>query len=308
MTKQTRPNNSSATPTVRMAIGIVLILLAAGIWYISSRPEKTGSAVQFTHIHGLGFSPDGRQLMVPAHDGILIYSGGHWTASDLPTHDYMGFSVTNTGFYSSGHPAFRSNKINPLGLISNNGDQVITTHAFEGEFDFHIMGVGYQNHAVYVFNPSATASLPTGLNYTLDDGRTWIQSQAQGLSGNPVQIAVHPTESTTIAVATENGLFLSYDGGNVFTSIVQNAPVSAVSFAPDGNTLVFGYQSLTTYALETSETVALHSPDTSDNDPIGFIAIHPLTQEIAITTFNKDIYLSSDTKQTWKQIVKQGIG
>jgi hypothetical protein len=57
------------------------------------------------------------------------------------------------------------------------------------------------------------------LYYTIDDGQVWEQSQAQGLAGSPSQLAVHPTLSETVAIATDTGLYLSGDHGNTFTRI-----------------------------------------------------------------------------------------
>lgn len=291
-----------------IVLGAVVITLL-GLWYVSSRTSSTGETVQFRHIHGLGFSADGRQLFVPAHDGLLIFESGQWTVPDLPVHDYMGFSSTDNGFYSSGHPGPGSALVNPLGLI-NSVDQgrTLNTLAFEGETDFHVMGVGYTNHAVYVLNPAQNSRLSVGLHYTLDDGQTWEQSRVQGISGAPIQIAVHPTESNVVALATEGGLFLSNDYGSTFTQVSQDAPISAASFDPDGSRLFFGYQSLSVYNLENDQITALQTPTITGNDAVGYIAINPVLDELAFATFNKDIYLSADNGQLWESIAQQGVG
>ncbi|MGH2535886.1 MAG: F510_1955 family glycosylhydrolase, partial [Candidatus Promineifilaceae bacterium] len=115
---------------------------------------------EFPHIHGLGFSADGRQLFVPAHDGLRLFSDGQWQIPDAPAHDYMGYAPADDGFYSSGHPHPSSGLVNPLGLVkSTDGGQTLTRLGFEGESDFHLMGVGYQNHAIYVVNPRANSRL-----------------------------------------------------------------------------------------------------------------------------------------------------
>lgn len=96
------------------------------------------AGVELPHIHGLGFSPDGRQLIVPAHDGLRIYREGKWLIPPTPAHDYMGFAATNDGFYSSGHPHPSAGLVNPLGLIkSTDGGQTLTQLDFAGESDFH---------------------------------------------------------------------------------------------------------------------------------------------------------------------------
>lgn len=99
---------------------------------------KGSAEVTFPHMHGMGFSADGRQLVMAAHDSIRTYVDGAWTRPDVPAHDYMGYTPTNNGFYSSEHPAPESNLVNPLGLIkSTDGGKTFSTLRFNGETDFH---------------------------------------------------------------------------------------------------------------------------------------------------------------------------
>lgn len=312
-TKPRTRKNAAQTKSLLMrrpAISaIILAGLAAAVLLYFGRPQGAGTAVQFRHIHGLGFSSDGRQLLVPAHDGLLIFEAGGWMASDLPVHDYMGFSPTDNGFYSSGHPGPGSNLVNPLGLVSSSdGGRTLNTLAFEGESDFHVMAVGYENHAVYVLNPAQNSQLSVGLHYTLDDGQTWEQSRAQGISGTPIQLAVHPTEANVVALAAEGGLFLSNDYGSTFTRVSRDAPVTSASFDLDGSRLFFGYQSLSVYDLDTGGIETLPTPTIASNDAVGFIAANPVSDEIAFATYNKDIYFSVDNGQSWEQIAQQGVG
>ena len=294
------------TPVIAAIVLIALVL--AGLLYLS-RPQNTANAVQFRHIHGLGFSADGQQLFVPAHDGIVVYQNGRWEVSNLPVHDYMGYSAVNDGFYSSGHPGSGSNLVNPLGLIrSTDGGQTITRLSFEGESDFHLMSVGYRNHAIYVLNPSPNSRLSAGLHYSLDDGQTWEQSAGQGISGNPIQIAVHPTEAQTIALAAAGGLFMSNDYGDTFTRVGEITPISAAAFDPDGGRLLFGYQSLYAYALATGQITSFQSPALTGEDALNYIALNPQSEQIALATFNRNTYFSQNDGQTWEQIAEEGSG
>lgn len=305
--------NASETKSFMIRRTVIAVIILVGLAVLGllyfSRLQNTGDTVQFRHIHGLGFSADGRQLLVPAHDGLLIFEEGQWMIPDLPVHDYMGFSPTDNGFYSSGHPGPGSNRVNPLGLVSSSDEgRTLNTLAFEGESDFHVMGVGYANHAVYILNAAPNSRLAVGLYYTLDDGQNWEQSQSRGISGAPVQIAVHPTEASIVALAAEDGLFLSNDYGDTFTQVSQDAPISSAAFDPDGSRLFFGYQSLNVYTLENGETTALLTPSITENDAVSFIAVNPVSDEIAFATFNKDIYFSADNGQSWQQIARQGTG
>ncbi len=296
----------------------VLALLVFGGWYALGRAqgvterthEHSGDGVDLPHIHGLGFSPDGQQLFVPAHVGFRVFADGAWLTPDVPAHDYMGYVATDDGFYSSGHPDPASGLANPLGLVkSTDGGKTLIKLGFEGESDFHLMGVGYQNHPIYVLNPAPNSTLPAGMYYSLDDGKTWQQSAMQGVTAQPIQIAVHPTEANIVALATEDGLLISSDHGDTFERIGEAGPVTAASFSPSGERLLFGYNTLYVYDLASKQIYALQTPGISADDAIGYIAVNPVrSDEIAFATFGRDIYLSQDGGQSWQQITQSGTG
>lgn len=268
------------------------------------------TVVEMPHIHGLGYTADGRQLFVAAHDGLRVFAGGRWSIPDLPAHDYMGYAATDSGFYSSGHPHPAAGLVNPLGLVkSGDGGQTLTTLGFEGESDFHLMGVGYRNHAIYVFNPTPNSRLAVGLYYSLDEGQSWQQSALQGLTANPIQIAVHPTEANRIALATEGGLLLSSDYGDTLAPVGGSGPVTAVAFAPQGDRLLFGAQTLSAYTLADEQVAKLPDPPISSDDAMAYLAINPTqADEITLATFQRHIYRSVDGGQSWLQIVEAGRG
>jgi hypothetical protein len=266
------------------------------------------SPITIPHIHGLGYSPDGKQLIVPAHDGLRLYVDGQWQRPPVPAHDYMGFVVTDDGFYSSGHPDPTSGMTNPLGLIkSTDGGQTVTTLGFVGETDFHFMAVGYHNHALYVGNPAPNSQLQAGIHYSLDTGKSWQSSKLSGVTGQLIQMAVHPHEAAIVVLSTEEGLFLSQDYANTFQPIVEPGPVTAVTFTRDGNQLAFGFQHILIYDLARGESTSLPSPGLAAEDAISHIAINPTqSAELAVATFNRDIFLSKDNGQQWIQLVDDG--
>lgn len=301
-----------------------LLVIAIGIWY-GTRPAPSQTAdpahpvgiadrehtgVNIPHLHGLSFSADGRQLIVPAHDGLRIFANGAWSAPDLPAHDYMGYAATDNGFYSSGHPAPGSSLINPLGLVkSTDGGNVLTQLGFAGESDFHIMAVGYRSHTIYVINPAPNARLAAGLAYSRDDGRTWQRSAAQGITQAPIQLAVHPTDPAVVALATEAGLLLSTDYGNTFRAIDANGPVTAAAFSQDGTSLFYGTRTLSAYDFARGAITTRALPSLDAQDALSYIALNPAqSQELAVATFARHIYTSVDGGQTWKQIVHAGAG
>lgn len=322
MKKQTaQPQSKKAflsTPILLMTAAVVGFLIL-GIWMVSNAQDDSPSAndssnenqstIEIAHIHGMGFSSDGRELYVPAHYGLVVFGDNRWHIPDLPVNDYMGYTPVDEGFYSSGHPGVGTDLINPLGLVkSTDGGRTLTTLDFSGETDFHVLGVGYKNHAIYILNPSPNSKLSAGMHYSLDDGTTWQPCRAERMPSEVLQIAVHPINANIVAVATPNGVFLSYDYGATFETIGQNVPVAAVAFDPSGESLFFGYQTLHKYSLATEQTETLSTPAFAPEDGISYIAVNPVSDEIVFATFSKDIYLSQDTGQTWEQIAQQGVG
>ncbi len=263
--------------------------------------------IEMPHIHGMDFAGDGASLTVAAHDGLRLFADGEWLIPDVPVNDYMGFSPVDEGFYSSGHPGPDSALPNPLGLIkSTDGGATINTLKFSGESDFHLMDVGYYSHATYVINGRPNSELSTGLFYSLDEGESWQQSAAQGVTAQPIAMAVHPTQPEVVAIATEGGLFFSTDHGNTFTLLAQSAPATAASFSPAGDRLFFGYQTITAYELESGELSPVAAPSIAADDAIAYLAVSSQAVEMAVATFNRNIYFSEDDGNGWTTIVEDG--
>jgi hypothetical protein len=264
--------------------------------------------VELPHVHGMGFSGDGQSLSVAVHDGLRIFSRGRWLVPEITPHDYMGYTVTSEAFYSSGHPAPGSSLRNPLGLVkSTDGGETLAQLGFESESDFHVMDVGYYSHIIYVVNLQANSKLASGVHYSLDDGANWRQAALNGFTGQPVAIAVHPTEANVLAMTTADGLFLSEDYGDNFASVSSSTPATAVEFSPDGKILFFGYLTLSRYQLENGLVESVSIPEIAADDAIAYIAVTPVdSAEIAFATFHRHIFHSVDSGQTWHAIAKNG--
>jgi photosystem II stability/assembly factor-like uncharacterized protein len=264
------------------------------------------------HIHGLSYSADGKQLYIPMHHGLAIYSGSQWSKAPGPAHDYMGFAVTREFFYSSGHPAPGVPLQNPFGLIkSKDQGQTWDPLGLSGEADFHLLATSYQTNTVYVFNAEANSRMPRpGLYYTTDSGKEWRAVQGTGLVGNPASLAVHPTQDKVVAVGTPSGVYLSQDYGAQFQRLADAPQVLAVFFAVDGQHLWFssfdGTPSLSRVQWQTGQSEPVALPPL-DQDTVTYIAQSPVNiQEWAIATYKRDVYVSVDHGRTWQQIAKQG--
>jgi hypothetical protein len=294
-------------------ISIIALVLSGGLSLFQNADETP--SVFFPDIHGLGYTKDGKKIYVPAHDGLKVYSDGQWVAPKSEKNDYMGFSMVDDGFYSSGHPGRDSNMKNPFGVVkSTDGGKTLNVLDEElyGKMDFHLMDVGYKSHAIYLFNPQPNAKMnETGLFYTMDETKTWNQGKMEGLNGQPISLAVHLTEKSTVAVGTQDGVYLSKDFGESFENIINNVQATALSFDNQGNLLIGGLGNevvLLHFNIESKEKIQMNIPSLTE-DAISYIAKNPTDKEsIVFTTFKKDIYLTNNNGQTWSEIADEGKG
>ena len=268
--------------------------------------------VTFTHIHGLGYTSDGGEIYVPAHDGLRVYKDGSWAIpAEGNSNDYMGFTMFENGFYSSGHPGPNSDLPNPLGIVrSTDKGKTVETLGLTGEVDFHGMTVGYETEEFYVFNPAQNSQMDQpGFYYSTDQAKTWKQSELAGIEGQAIALAAHPTEAGVVAIGTDQGVFLSKDHGDSFEKLSISGAVSAVSFGHQNNLLVATQTdkvSLFQIDLATKETVKQSVPDLGE-DAISYIKQNPVNQdEFVFATNNRSIYMSNDGGKTWVQSVDKG--
>jgi photosystem II stability/assembly factor-like uncharacterized protein len=277
-------------------------------------PLGHAGAVTLTHVHGLAYSTDGKQLMVPSHHGLAVYHEGKWSKAPGPQHDYMGYAATKTHIYSSGHPAPGAGLKNPFGLIrSKDGGATWDKLALEGESDFHLLAASWNTNAVYAWNAEKNSRMSSpGLYFTLNEGFTWQRAAAAGLSGEPRALAVHPADARTVAVAAASGIYLSNDSGASFRPVTRGEQGLAVYFALDGRELwhsaYAGVPRLIRMELAGGKASAVALPPLP-NDAVAYITQNPANpKEYAIATFERSVYISKDGGKTWRQIADRGSG
>ncbi|HZE60199.1 MAG TPA: glycosyl hydrolase [Burkholderiales bacterium] len=284
---------------------IAALLAAAAFIALPARADL------LTHVHGIAYSADGKQILIPSHFGLAIYANGKWSKAPGPQHDYMGFSATAKNIYSSGHPAAGAGLVNPFGLLrSKDGGKTWDKLGLEGESDFHVMATSRNTSAVYVWNAAPNSRMKTtGLHYSLNDGFSWTHAAAKGVDSNPYALAVHPDDAKSVALATPAGVFESSDAGASFAKIGPTQG-TAVSFDLDGKHLWYGrYDSearLTRARLKGGPATQLKLPPLT-KDAVSFIAQNPARRdEYAIATFNRNVYRSKDAGKTWTAIAERG--
>ncbi len=286
-------------------------LRAALVAVLVASTPAAAQTVTLHHVHGLAFSADGKQIFIPSHHGLAVYSDGRWSVASGPRHDYMGFAAAQDRFYSSGHPAPGSGLVNPFGLMrSRDGGRTWDTLGLQGESDFHVLAVGYRTNAVYVFNPAPNSRMKTpGIYATQNDGFSWRNAAANGLAGQIVSLAVHPVDPRSVAVTTREGLFLSNDGGDTFVQL-ERGNAFAVHFDLDGKHLWFsghdGAPRLYRMEFSTRARSEIALPPLP-RDAVGYVAQSPSEPATyAIATFERSVYLSTDAGKTWRQIAERG--
>jgi photosystem II stability/assembly factor-like uncharacterized protein len=275
-------------------------------------PPGHAGAVTLTHVHGLAYSADGKQLMVPSHHGLAVYRDGKWSMAPGPQHDYMGFAAARTRLYSSGHPAPGSKLINPFGLIrSGDGGKTWEKLSLEGESDFHLLAASWNTNAVYVWNAEKNSRMPApGLHFTLNEGFMWQRAAAKGLAGKPRALAVHPGDAKIVAAATSSGIYLSKNSGDSFEPLARGAEGLAVFFDLNGNHLWHstydGNARLLRLELKGGAVAAVALPPLRD-DAVAYIAQNPANpKEYAIATYERSVFISKDAGKTWKRIADRG--
>ena len=295
----------------QLVLIFALLLVALPGAPYEARAQHAG-AVTLTHVHGLSYSADGKQLMVPSHHGLAVFRDGKWSKAPGPSHDYMGFAASRNRLYSSGHPAPGSGLVNPFGVIrSGDGGKTWDKLGLEGETDFHLLATSYETNAIYVYNPAPNSRMKTaGVYYTLNDGFTWQRAAAKGLGGAPRAIAVHPGDAKIVAVATPTGIYLSRNSGESFEPIARKGEGLAVFFDLGGKHLWHstydGSPQLARAALQGGANTAVTSPPLT-KDAVAYVAQNPARpEEYAIATFERSVFLSKNMGKNWTQIARNG--
>lgn len=289
------------------------VLLALMLDVFASSPVRAGEPVTLMHVHGLSYSADGKQLLIPSHHGLAVFENGRWSKAAGPAHDYMGYSATRDALYSSGHSAPDSGLTSPFGLIkSRDGGKTWQQLGLTGESDFHTLATSYATNAVYVLNhlPNSRMS-QAGIYYTLNDGLKWTRAAAKGLGPKLNSLAVHPTDAALVAAGADDGLYLSRNSAESFERLAGGKQVLAASFDLDGQHLWFsthaGKAALVRIALKAGAKAEEVPLPTLTKDAVAYIAQNPVRRsEIAIATFTRHVFLSKDQGRSWTQIAKDG--
>jgi photosystem II stability/assembly factor-like uncharacterized protein len=242
----------------------------------------------------------------------VAYRNGQWRQAGDSAYDLIGLSVTKDGIYSSGHGPSDGPVGDPIGLVkSTDGGKSWRRLTLAGEAEFHVMDVSFRSGAIYVLNVAANSQMSgPGVYFSRDDGKSWKRCTVAGLAPQIVRIAAHPLLPSTVAVATENGIYISHDFGEVFHRIGPSVPISAITFDVRGDHLFFALDDpyrLLRISLDGITTLALSLPKLEETSFVKFIAQNRSNlQQLAIATRRKNVFQSHDGGATWKHIMRYG--
>lgn len=291
------------------AHGLAFALIAALTLLL---PATAQAIIELRHAHGIGYSADGSQVLIPNHFGIAVYREGRWSKVPGPAHDYMGFVVTRDFIFSSGHLAGSRGVTNLLGLMrSGDGGQSWITLGLEGQVEFHVVAAGYLSNALYVHNAEPNAAMPRAGIYRMMGERLvgWRGAAGRGLQGEIGMLTAHPTDAATIAAATTAGLFLSRDGGDEFQPMATELRATAARFTLEGDAILLGTlkgkePGLVRIGIEDGLRKELSLP-AFGRDAVANIAQNPARRtELALISFERAVFMSSDGGKTWKRIAR----
>lgn len=203
-----------------------------------------GDAVDFSHVHGLGYDPNDQTIYVATHHGLILgtRSGDDWTwdYAGLERYDYMGFTqdATNASIlYSSGHPDDpRAYGGVHLGVRrSTDGGATWEQRSLKGQVDFHSLTSipGVEGGLVGVWKGNLMESR--------DGGLTWVNHTIPG-TYLPFDAAVTDHH---VYVTSADGLLAGHMGNT--SSWKQHAgghdevgSFHAIAAAPDGSVMFAG--------------------------------------------------------------------
>ncbi len=160
-----------------------------------------------SHIHNIVLS-EGR-VLVASHEGLFTASeDGRWGRIG-DEFDVMALTDVEGILLASGHPGPGFNFPDPVGLLaSSDGGETWEAKSLVGEVDFHLL----EASGPTVFGVAANYGV---LLKSTDSGSTWSSLEVPSMT----DLAVNPTNSESVALATETGLHVSTDGGTSFRLI-----------------------------------------------------------------------------------------
>ena len=278
----------------------------------SEQATKTGlyPAIKWrtgNHTHGLSVNPTNAKIIYLAtHHGLIQRTETGkwlWMQPKQQRADYMGFTTDPTNpnrFYASGHPQTGGN----LGFqVSGNLAQDWQQLSMPG-VDFHALAVAPSNPKVFYGFPASGAQ---GIQISIDGGKTWKQSQMNGLKAAPFNLVVDPVNADRVFAVTAAGLYQSTNRGETWGLIpnTQKTPVVGLALQTEENkTVMYGFRAAQSKSgidrsVDGGET--WQKWGTGTKGIIIYLAIAPSNPKMFYAVNRENaVFQSQDGGKTWK--------
>jgi photosystem II stability/assembly factor-like uncharacterized protein len=192
---------------------------------------------------------------------------------------------------------------------SENAGDLWSPLPFPAEFraTLHAFAVDHQNPGVYLVGLSSDVPEYSGIMRTSDGGRTWARIPEPELRA-VWSIAVWQGDSRVIAAGTEAGLFLTRDGGTIWTRITPRGnpelkPVVSVAFDPADSTILYaGTPHLAWMTVDGGEAWQSIREGMSDDSDVFTILIDERTTNRMFAATCGGIYRSLDSGAQWTKL------
>jgi hypothetical protein len=198
---------------------LFLTLVASGC---AGGPTGNSTLPDVGHIHQVAV--DDGNILVGAHYGLFRYSADSGWQRMGDEFDVMGLSVTRSGIVVSGHPGPGFPFPDPLGLLTSiDGGTTWESQSLTGEVDFHYLTSSGDTLVGF----DATNGL---MRVSPDAGVTWGTLALPPLSA----IALHPNDTSQMAIISENRGLVTEDGGQTFQEFDLPAGTETIVWADTG--------------------------------------------------------------------------
>jgi photosystem II stability/assembly factor-like uncharacterized protein len=225
----------------------------------------------------------------------------------------MGFTIHRSErgvMYVSGHPDLSSHLPNPIGvMVSRDGGQTWQPLALAGKVDLHAMTISADGKTLFGWNVTGSAGL---YRISVQDG-TWARVDTKGLQ-EVFSLAAHPQRANTLVAGAREGLLVSEDGGQTWSSVggaLSGVAVTAVAYGPKDPRVLYAYAARPDLGLIESANEGKDWKSLNfflgEKDAVNVFAISPHDPKtIYVSTFGSDLYVSKDGGQQWQPLTKQG--
>ncbi|MCL7748404.1 F510_1955 family glycosylhydrolase [Halalkalibacter alkaliphilus] len=288
---------------ITLMVILILFLTACG------QSDEVGS---FMHVHGLEFDKEGNSFYLATHHGLIHVDESSWkqVGEETEHHDLMGFTILEDGkMISSGHPSYRSELENPLGVIvSQDEGETWEPIALHGKVDFHVLHVSRENEQIMY----GIDSYHSELYRTADGGYEWQQVNVSGLPvpiGEVYALSSHPQKAELLLAGTGLGIFVSEDGGQnweeykteIFSTAFQQVGQSGGLIA-----YLFGEKEGLYISEDFGNTWSSLNLQL-DEDAVTYISVHPVFEsEIIVGTSQQNIYRTINHGESWEVLASEG--